>query len=81
MPHSVTPDSTPQGQSQASSVIIKAETQDIDMADAPGLAVEEKTKVNLEDLFDDEDSDGEFTSSAPQVKSEDESSQPQPIPK
>ncbi|KAF2108702.1 DNA primase small subunit [Lophiotrema nucula] len=81
MPHSVTPDSTPQGESQASSVTMKAETQDIDMADAPDPAVEEKTKVNLEDLFDDEDSDGEFASSAPQVKSEEESSQPQPIPK
>jgi DNA primase small subunit len=40
----------------------------------------EKSKVSLEDMFDDDDddSDGEFASSAP-VKSEEESSQPAPV--
>ncbi|KAF1963438.1 DNA primase small subunit [Byssothecium circinans] len=47
------------------------------MEDAPTPAEADKAKVNLEELFDDEDSDGEFASSAPQVKSEEEeSSQP-----
>lgn len=51
------------------------------MADAPTPTDEEaeKAKVNLEDLFDDEDSDQEFSSSAPQVRSEEESSQPAPM--
>jgi DNA primase small subunit len=49
------------------------------MADAPSSqdGEAEKAKVNLEDLFNDEDSDNEFSSSAPQLKSEEVS---QPIP-
>ncbi|KAF2661740.1 prim-pol domain-containing protein [Lophiostoma macrostomum CBS 122681] len=56
------------------------QSQDLSMADAPASSDEEaaKTKVNLEDLFDDEDSDNEFPSSAPQIKSE-EASQPIPL--
>jgi len=46
------------------------------MEDVPSPA--EDTKVHLEDLFDD-DSDQEFASSAPQVKAEEESSQPAPM--
>lgn len=41
------------------------------MDDAPSAIDVEKANTNLEDLFDDEDdSDNEFASSAPQVKSE-----------
>ncbi|KAF2800589.1 eukaryotic and archaeal DNA primase small subunit [Melanomma pulvis-pyrius CBS 109.77] len=86
MPHSITPDSTPADDSSRtiSQVdTIKSEpdtqTQDISMADAPSPAEADETKVNLEDLFDDEDSDQEFASSAPQFKSEEEASQPAPI--
>lgn len=84
MPHSVTPEST-QGDessrtiSQVDTIKSEPETQDVAMDDAPGPA-EEKPKVNLEELFDDEESDEEFPSSAPAVKSEeDESSQPAPL--
>jgi DNA primase small subunit len=48
------------------------------MDDAPSPAAAEKTKVSLEELFDDEDSDGEFASSAP-VKPEEDASQPAPM--
>ncbi|OAK94016.1 prim-pol domain-containing protein [Phaeosphaeriaceae sp. SRC1lsM3a] len=84
MPHSITPEST-QGDessrtvSQMDSIKSEPETQDVAMDDVPGLAEEEKPKVNLEELFNDEDSDDEFPSSAPAVKSEEESSQPAPI--
>jgi DNA primase small subunit len=40
------------------------------MSDAPSPLEAEKTKVNLEELFDDDDSDDEFASSAPPVKAE-----------
>jgi DNA primase small subunit len=62
-------------------VVVKseAETQDVKMEDAPTPPVEEKAKVNLEDIFDDEDSDGEFASSAPVPTSQDEPSQPAPM--
>ena len=54
------------------------ETQDATMDDAPSPpAPAEKSKANLEELFDD-DSDGEFASSAP-VKSEEDASQPAPV--
>ncbi|KAF2739401.1 prim-pol domain-containing protein [Polyplosphaeria fusca] len=80
MPHSITPESTPQEESQ-DSVTVKAEpetqTQDFDMPDAPAEA--DKAKVNLEDLFNDEDSDNEFSSSAPQIKAEQPPSSP-PVP-
>ncbi|KAJ4303596.1 p48 polypeptide of DNA primase [Kalmusia sp. IMI 367209] len=81
MPHSVTPDSTPVDEPSrtVSQATVKSEssTQDIAMADAPSPAeVEDRVKVNLEELFDDEDSEGEFASSAP-IKSEgEEASQP-----
>ena len=87
MPHSVSPESTPAGgssreMSQADDIKPEPETQDATMEDAPSPpapapAPTEKSKVNLEELFDD-DSDGEFASSAP-VKSEEEASQPAPL--
>lgn len=81
MPHSVTSDSTPAEESSIamSQATVKSEppTQDVAMGDAPSPpAVEDKSKVNLDDLFDDDDDDDdEFASSAP-VKSEDEASHP-----
>lgn len=84
MPHSVTPeltfaDETSNPPSQVDNIKSELETQDVAMDDAPSLAGAEKPKVNLEELFDDEDSDEEFPSSAPVVKSEEESSQPAPL--
>jgi DNA primase small subunit len=78
MPHSVSPDST---LAEDSSRTIKSEpgSQDVAMDDAPSPPAEVKPKVNLEELFDDEDSDEEFPSSAPVVKSEEESSQLAPL--
>jgi DNA primase small subunit len=81
MPHSVSPESTlaedsPRTISQADIVKSEPGSQDVAMDDAPSPAAEAKPKVNLEELFDDEDSDEEFPSSAPVVKSEEESSQP-----
>jgi DNA primase small subunit len=67
--------------SQADDIKPEPETQDATMEDAPSPAAPaEKSKVSLEDMFDDDDddSDGEFASSAP-VKSEEESSQPAPV--
>lgn len=84
MPHSITPEST-QGDessrtiSQMDSIKSEPETQDVAMDDVPEPAAEDKPKVNLEELFNDEDSDEEFPSSAPPVKSEEESSQPAPM--
>lgn len=65
--------------SQMDTIKSEPETQDVAMDDVPRPATEEKPKVNLEELFDDEDSDEEFASSAPVVKSEEESSQPAPM--
>jgi DNA primase small subunit len=84
MPHSVTPEATPGEESsrtvsQVDTIKSEPETQDVSMDDAPSPAAEQKPKVNLEELFDDEDSDEEFPSSAPAVKSEEESSQPPPL--
>lgn len=84
MPHSITPESTPADDSsrtisQVDSIKQEPETQDVTMDDAPSPPAAEKPKVNLEALFDDEDSDDEFPSSAPAVKSEEESSQPAPM--
>jgi hypothetical protein len=82
MPHSITPESTSVDEASGTTpTIIKPEpeTQDVAMDDAPSSAAEQKPKVNLEELFDDEDSDEEFPSSAPVVKSEEESSQPAPL--
>lgn len=80
MPHSVTPESTPADEPSrtVSQATVKPEpnTQDLAMEDAPSPTEAEETKVNLEELFEDEDSDPEFSSSAPQIKSEEESSQP-----
>jgi hypothetical protein len=86
MPHA-TPDSTADDSSRTMSQddIVKPEpeTQDVTMDDASSppataaaAAAAEKPKVNLEDLFDDEDSDEEFPSSAPGVKSEEDLSLP-----
>ncbi|KAJ8116297.1 hypothetical protein OPT61_g2240 [Boeremia exigua] len=83
MPHSLSPESTPAGESsremsQAEDTKPEPETQDTSMEDAPSPpAAVEKSKASLEELFDD-DSDGEFASSAP-VKSEEEASQPAPM--
>ncbi|KAF1840275.1 DNA primase small subunit [Cucurbitaria berberidis CBS 394.84] len=83
MPHSVTPESTPADDSsrtisQAGSIKSEPDTQDVAMEDAPTPPVAEKSKINLEELFDDEDSDDEFPSSAPVLK-EEELSQPAPL--
>lgn len=82
MPHSVTPESTPADDtsrtiSQVDTIKSEPDTQsqDLPMDDAPpteDIKPEPSTstsKVNLEELFDDEDSDNEFSSSA-QIKSE-----------
>lgn len=84
MPHSVTPEAASANESsrtvsQVENVKSEPETQDVSMDDAPSPAAAEKPKVNLEELFDDEDSDEEFPSSAPAVKSEEELSQPAPL--
>jgi DNA primase small subunit len=86
MPHSITPESTPaNGSSQTTSQDpIKMDSEnkmepdntDIAMADASSAAEEEKAKIDLEGIFDDEDSDEEFPSSAPPVKAEEQPSQP-----
>jgi hypothetical protein len=83
MPHSTTPESnsadTPSATaSQVDNIKPEPTTQDATMEDASSPVAAEKTRVDLEDLFDDEDSDGEFASSAP-VKPEDEASQPAPM--
>lgn len=61
---------------QADTPIVKEETstqsQDVDMVDADSPEAVEKDKTNLEDLFDDDDSDGEFASSAPQSTAQSE---------
>ena len=51
------------------------ESQDTIMSDSISPSEAEAKRVNLEELFDDEDSDEEFPLSAPQIKSEDISSQ------
>lgn len=64
--------------SQVETIKPEPETQDAAMEDAPSPpAPTEKSKVNLEELFDD-DSDGEFASSAP-IKTEEDGSQPAPM--
>jgi DNA primase small subunit len=83
MPHSTTPESssaeTPSGTAlQVDNIKPEPTTQDATMEDASSPVAAEKTRVDLEELFDDDDSDGEFTSSAP-VKSEEEASQPAPM--
>jgi DNA primase small subunit len=82
MPHSITPESIHDDEpSETTPAIVKPEpeSQDVAMDDAPSSTAEQKPKVNLEELFDDEDSDEEFPSSAPVIKSEEESSQPAPL--
>jgi hypothetical protein len=82
MPHSITPESTAADESSKTTpddIKPEPETRDVAMDDAPSPAAEQKPKVNLEELFDGEDSDEEFPSSAPVLKSEDESSQPAPL--
>jgi DNA primase small subunit len=83
MPHSTTPESDSAGApsataSQVDNIKPEPTTQDATMEDASSPVAAEKTRVNLEELFDDEDSDGEFASSAP-VKPEEEASQPAPM--
>lgn len=84
MPHSVTPESTQAEESstapsQVDAVEPESGTQDVAMEDAPTSAAADKAKVNLEELFDDEDSDGEFASSAPPPTSQEDASQPAPM--
>lgn len=75
MPHSVTPESSPgddssRAISQADIIKTEPDTQDVTMEDAPTPPTAEKPKVNLEEVFDDEDPDEEFPSSAPAIKEE-----------
>ncbi|KAH7356291.1 hypothetical protein BKA66DRAFT_248054 [Pyrenochaeta sp. MPI-SDFR-AT-0127] len=84
MPHSITSESTSVDDSsrtlsQANTIKSEPDTQDIAMEEASIPPVAERPKVNLEELFDDEDSDEEFASSASAIKSEQELSQPAPI--
>ncbi|CAN9083402.1 unnamed protein product [Alternaria alternata] len=84
MPHSITPESTPAEESSATpsqgdAIKIEPETQDVAMDDAPTPAAADKSKASLEELFDDEDSDEEFASSAPAPTSQEDASQPAPI--
>lgn len=84
MPHSISPESTPadetsQPTSQADNIKPEPETQDVAMEDAPAPAAADKAKVNLEELFDDADSDDEFNSSAPAATSQEDASQPAPM--
>jgi hypothetical protein len=84
MPHSISPDSTQaedvsETVSQVDAVVPEPETQDVSMEDAPEPTAAEKPKVNLEDLFDDEDSAEEFPSSAPVQMSQEDASQPAPM--
>ena len=82
MPHSIMPESP--SADDSSQTMLQATTksepdaQDIAMEDAPSPAEVNKAKTNLEDLFDDEDSDQEFPSSAP-IKSEEDLSQPKAL--
>lgn len=83
MPHSITPESTAASagnveMSQTETMKSEPDTQDVPMDDVPSAPTESKSKTNLEALFDDEDSDGEFASSAPVAK-EGQSSQPAPM--
>ncbi|KAI8938648.1 hypothetical protein NX059_004518 [Plenodomus lindquistii] len=85
MPHSITPEPTSTetpspDMSQNDGIKAEPESQDVPMEDASTpQPVADKPKVNLEELFDDEDSDGEFASSAPVATSQEEPSQPAPI--
>ncbi|EUC47937.1 hypothetical protein COCMIDRAFT_3070 [Bipolaris oryzae ATCC 44560] len=80
MPHSISPDSTPaQDAPQTDNVKPEPETQDVAMEDVPAAATSETSKVKLEEIFDDVDSDPEFPSSAPVPTSQEDASQPAPI--
>ncbi|EMD85791.1 hypothetical protein COCHEDRAFT_1207759 [Bipolaris maydis C5] len=80
MPHSISPDLTPaQDASQTDNVKPEPETQDVAMEDVPAAATAETSKVKLEEIFDDVDSDPEFPSSAPAPTSQEDASQPAPI--
>lgn len=84
MPHSVSLESTPaqetsQATSQTDDVKPEPETQDVAMEDVPPATTAETSKVKLEELFDDEDSDPEFPSSAPALASQEDASQPAPM--
>lgn len=80
MPHSISPDLTPaQDASQTDNVKPEPETQDVAMEDVPAAATAETSKVKLEEIFDDVDSDPEFPSSAPAPTSQEDASQPAPM--
>lgn len=84
MPHSITPESTPvddfsRNVSQVDTIKSEPDAQDVVMENAPTPPAAERPKINLEELFDDEDSDEEFASSAPAIKSEQELTQAAPM--
>ncbi|KAF2200834.1 prim-pol domain-containing protein [Delitschia confertaspora ATCC 74209] len=85
MPHSISQESSidedfsmPQADAQPIKEETTTQPQDVEMADADSPKEEQDAKVNLEDLFNDDDSDGEFTSSAPSQLVKDQSPE-QPI--
>ncbi|OCK79389.1 eukaryotic and archaeal DNA primase small subunit [Lepidopterella palustris CBS 459.81] len=89
MPHSISPEASPADDStlpladaQPLSNGVKEEpsstSQDVTMSDAASPSEAEKNKVVLEGLFDDDDSDDEFSSSAPQIRPE-EAPSPEPL--
>lgn len=84
MPHSLTPDSTSadattEHMSHSEKSDAESASQDVAMEDASTpQPVADKPTVLLDELFDDEDSDGEFASSAPVATSQEES-QPAPL--
>ncbi|ORY07553.1 DNA primase small subunit [Clohesyomyces aquaticus] len=69
----------PQADAQPLKPEPEPQAQDVTMSDTPSPVQGSNDKVNLEDLFDDEDSDPEFPSSVPQINSEEEPSQTEPI--
>lgn len=67
--------------SQDDNIKAEPETQDVPMEDAsiPPPPAADKPNVKLEQLFDDEDSDDEFPSSAPMATPQEDLSQPAPM--
>lgn len=84
MPHSVTPEAASGEESssttsQNDTIKPEPETQDVAMEDASPPSAAEKPKASLEELFDDDESDEEYPSSAPVATSQDDPSQPAPM--
>lgn len=72
-------DDSPNTVSQVDTIKSEPESQDVAMDDVSPPPAAEKPKVNLEELFDDDDSDDEFPSSAPIQTSQEELSQSAPM--